>query len=130
MCVGVSATEGGKQMPSRAKRNQYLVRFWVDDRCFDADWRWPDIRAAAWQLSEKDGIQWFPSGALTTEGRAAMLKHFELEARAAEFPMETLVSICPRDLEREFRKSSLARQTNEPHRSDRVGAHTPASLVV
>lgn len=117
-------------MPSRGTKKQYAVRFWVGDVCFDADWRWPNRDTAKWMLSEKDGSCWYHSGALSEEGRMALLKHFKLEERELEFPMETLVSICPRDLERECRKSPLVRQTNESRQSDRIGAHVPANMVI
>ncbi len=116
-------------MPARAQEAIYSVPIGEPGSTRTVEWRWPDGKPV-WILAEKDGVAWVSLGCLTDEGRNAILSHFQLEDREADFPLERLSTLCPRDLEREFRKSPLARQNNWSHQSDRIGAHIPASLAL
>ncbi len=116
-------------MPARARKAAYSVPIGEPGSSRTVEWRWPDGKPV-WTLAEKDGVAWVSLGCLTSEGRMAILSHFQLEERENEFPLEKLASLCPRALEREFRKSPRARQKNWPHHSDRIGAHIPATLAL
>ena len=115
-------------MPSRAKADPYTVPMDGPGSSRTAEWRWPSGKPV-WTMAEKEGVGWLPEGRLTEEGRMAILKHFGLEEREFEFPLEAIVLTCPRDLERESRKGSFG-QSDTEHVSDRIGAHIPASLVM
>jgi hypothetical protein len=72
-------------------------QFMVGDAAASCDWRWPDAHPV-WQMSSKEGVQWYPDGPLTEDGRTLILKHFGLDTIADKLPLEVLKEMSPEKL--------------------------------
>ena len=84
------------------------------------DWRWPDTKDARWTMSDREDGHWFGGDPLTEEGRAALLKHFELEDQAEELSLSAIEVLSPHSLE------SLSTHPSPSHCSCTMGNHVQA----
>ena len=117
--------------PNRPPLEQYMIRFFMDERGNECacDWRWKT--GATWAMSSREqGDAWYEDGPLTEEGRTEVLKHFGLEPIAGALPLANVCEMAPCDL-------LAARRTLEQEQSlprlepvsDRGGGHVPAELA-
>ena len=76
-------------------RNQYQVTIGPEYAC---DWGWQTDHPGVWTESDHEGVRWFFLGGLTELGRRALLKHFQLEDVAHEYPLGIIIRTGPAEL--------------------------------
>ena len=75
---------------------------------------WSKSSSEIWVMTERaSSVQWGPPFDLNEAGRAALLRHFELESVAHEYPVAILQGIHPDDLKRRAQALQLAAAEHE-----------------
>ena len=96
---------------------------------FAADWDW-NVKGE-WARSEKDGpgTAWITYTGLDEKAYQAILRHFDLEKWAEEFPIDRLIFMSPKELAvaRRKKESECGLERKEM-RSDTLGYHTLAEM--
>ncbi len=96
---------------------------------FAADWDWSI--GGRWARSEKDGPggRWVTIAGLDESAYQAILRHFDLQRWVAEFPMDRLIVMSPKELAAAGRKrESKYGLPKKEMRSDTLGYHVLAEM--